>query len=60
MAVPKIPKKEYHEARELKEREAALRCDDEATAKLHRELAERHRVEATRPEEDPKPAFFRH
>ena len=57
--MPKIPKKEYHEARELKEREAARRCEDEATAKIHRELAERHRVEAGRPEEEPRPVFFR-
>ena len=56
--MPKIPKREYHEARELKEREAARRCDNEVTAGLHRELAERHRVEATRSEDDPKPALF--
>lgn len=45
-------KKEFHEAREREELEAAERCDDDAMATLHRELAERHRAEAARQEKE--------
>jgi len=48
--MPTKPKKEYHQAREQNEREAAARCGDDITRNLHRELAERHRLEANRPE----------
>lgn len=54
--MPRIPKQEYHTRREQDERAAADRCGDVMTAKLHRELAERHRAEANRPEA--KPALF--
>lgn len=50
--MPRIPKFEYHKARERKERELADRTDDKIARMLHRELAERHRREAARADAD--------